>query len=172
MAPHVFPGVERRRIRGKINNNKQWFEGGTVTENSERGDIYGDEEADSQHRELFRKFDEFMAAIDGNVCKKDLLQMFKYLDSYVSSHFATEEKLFTRYGYPGAQEHSEEHRLFILEMWAVKSKLSTGGSLDEALRTTSRTLMDWLTRHVGASDVAAGEYIRKIKGEGKGDPGT
>ena len=36
-------------------------------------DIYGDEEADRQHRELFEKVDEFMRIIDGNVCKKDLL---------------------------------------------------------------------------------------------------
>ncbi|HEY6838538.1 MAG TPA: hemerythrin domain-containing protein [Geobacteraceae bacterium] len=135
-----------------------------MAEHSEREDIFGDEEADRQHRELFAKSDEFMAALDGNVYKKDLLQMFKFLDDYVSSHFAAEERLFDRYAYPGAAEHREEHRLFVLEMWTVKSKLSTGGSLDEALRATSKALVEWLARHVDASDVAAGDYIRKMRG--------
>ena len=130
-------------------------------------DIYGDEEADSQHRELFNKVDEFMQSIDSNVSKKDLLDMFKYLDSYVNAHFATEEKLFAQYAYHAAKEHMEEHRLFALSMWTVKSKLSTGGSLDEALRSTSKELVNWLIHHVGASDVAAGEYIRKIKTDGR-----
>jgi hemerythrin len=129
--------------------------------------IIGDAEADSQHRELFSKFDEFMRAVDTNASKKDLLQMFTYLDSYVNSHFATEEKLLAHYGYPGALEHSEEHRVFICDLWAVKSKLmASGGTLDEALQTTTRALVAWLTHHVGHSDVAAGEYIRECRKQG------
>ncbi len=129
--------------------------------------IYGDVEADGQHMELFSKFDEFMRAIDSNASKKDLLQMFKFLDGYVNTHFATEEKLLAHYGYPGAHEHSEEHRGFICDMWAVKSKLvASGGSLDDALRSTTRALVAWLTHHVGHSDVEAGEYIRKCREQG------
>lgn len=131
-------------------------------------DIYGDEEADRQHRELFEKVDEFMRIIDGDVCKKDLLDMFKYLDSYAKTHFSTEEKLFEHYAYPGTREHMEEHRLFVLNIWTLKSKLASGGSLDEALRATSKELVNWLIHHVGASDVAAGEYIRKVREEGRG----
>ncbi len=125
--------------------------------------IYDDAEADGQHMELFTKFDEFMRAVDNKACKKDLLQMFTFLDGYVSSHFATEEKLLAQYAYPDAHEHREEHRNFICDMWAVKSKLASGGSLDEALSTTTWALVAWLSHHVGHSDVAAGECIRKCR---------
>ncbi len=128
--------------------------------------IYGDPEADAQHMELFTKFDEFMKAVDNKASKKDLLQMFAFLDSYVNSHFATEEKLLKQYAYPDVHDHCEEHRTFICDMWAVKSKLASGGSLDEALSTTAWALVAWLSHHVGHSDVAAGEFIRKCKEQG------
>ncbi len=49
-------------------------------------------------------------------------------------------------------EVSEKHRVFLCDMWAVKSRLASRGSLDEALNTTLWALVAWLGHHVGHSD--------------------
>lgn len=123
--------------------------------------IIGEEEADRQHKEMLEKYDEFMRAVDTNIHRRDLLKMLDYLDSYTKNHFATEEKFLADHGYPGLASHAEEHRQFLGELWLVKSKLQTEGTMDEAVRLTVNTLVRWLSRHIGAADKVAGDFLRQ-----------
>ena len=129
--------------------------------------LYGDEEADRQHRELFKKYEEFMTAINGNITREELLKLLEQMRRYSMTHFATEEKLFDAYGYPDAGSHAEEHREFVIELWTLKAKIEDEATLSDTLRLAVKSLVHWLSHHVSKTDVAAGEFIRKCKGPGR-----
>ncbi len=125
--------------------------------------IFGDEEVDRQHKELFKKYDEFMTAIDGDISREEMLRWLEEMSRSSKTHFATEERLFDVYAYPDAGSHAEEHRKFVIELWALKTKIEDEASLKGSLRLAVKSLVHWLSHHVSETDMAAGEFIQKSK---------
>ncbi len=72
--------------------------------------------------------------------------------AYVLTHFTTEEELFQKYQYPGAQEHQEEHQAFRVEAHHLENRLKRG-ELVLSLEL-SQFLKQWVLDHVLESDMA------------------
>jgi len=71
------------------------------------------------------------------------------LINYTKFHFAREEELFTRTGYP-AVEHKEQHRLLVKQVDDLRSRFKSG-EISISIETLD-FLKDWLAIHIQGSD--------------------
>ena len=76
----------------------------------------GNEKIDDQHKELFKRFNNLLAACNQGKGKEEVNMLLLFLGDYVRSHFATEEQLQVQYSYPGYQAHKKEHEGFIRDL--------------------------------------------------------
>ncbi|MFZ1978521.1 MAG: bacteriohemerythrin [Bacteroidota bacterium] len=117
----------------------------------------GDPELDRHHRSIVDAIGRMEQALEKNQ-KNTVTGMILFeLQQYVEIHFAAEEKLFRKTGFPKAESHLAEHRVFQEKLEVLKEKFDSGdgsSSLD-----VMDFLIDWLTNHILTFDR---EYIPYI----------
>jgi hemerythrin-like metal-binding protein len=80
--------------------------------------------------------------------------MLNQFVKYAETHFATEERLMEECGFSKLKEHSSEHVVFIVEMFAFAEKLEKNEII--AVSELVEYMRDWYVRHVLGTDR---EYI-------------
>lgn len=118
-------------------------------------------EIDEQHQELFRRFNDFLKACDGGEGAKKILDMLRYLDTYVVEHFDAEERMQKKCGYPGIEQHRADHRYFIYKLGCLKEHAENKGLTLDLVLTANRVLVRWLVEHVSGMDRAFGQYLKE-----------
>lgn len=114
---------------------------------------------DSQHVELFRLFDEFIAGSARGEGKDALLALHKSLKDYTTEHFSAEEALMAEAEYPKLEQHRREHQRFKDELAAIRSQISQQGPGLMTLIQTNKALVSWLVNHVKEKDQGFGDYL-------------
>jgi hemerythrin len=117
-------------------------------------------ELDAQHQTLFELANRLIRLHDAGPTDKQFFIILNELVRYAETHFATEEELMRRHGYPDLAAHEEEHRKFVERVFALNQRL---GSAD---RTLSFELLDflktWYIDHVLGDDRG---YIPLLAGQ-------
>ena len=119
----------------------------------------GDKKVDAQHQQLFDMVNELHDAIMAEHGKEAVIGTLKRLAKYTVEHFATEEALMQRAGYPGYPEHKQQHD----ELTAKAVEIIQGyesGKITLPM-TLSRFLTDWLRTHIKKSDLEMIRYMQK-----------
>ena len=120
---------------------------------------------DSQHRELFDRINDLVAAIKQKTCKYKIGDVIKFLDDYIVFHFGEEEKIMLKHGYPGYQEHKAQYKIFLDNFEKLKvelPKLEGGkkpGSYDLSVET-NQVVIDWILLHIANVDKKLGEFLK------------
>ena len=121
----------------------------------------GVEEIDVQHRSLFEKFNAFTEACDQEKGDAEVVRLFGFLDQYVNTHFADEERLQQRLCYPEYEKHREQHRKFVADLADLKERLSKEGTTRFFISRVSRVMVGWLIEHISGMDRAFGRFARE-----------
>ena len=118
---------------------------------------------DSQHRELFKRINNLVAAIKQQRCREEIDNTIKFLDDYARVHFSEEEKHMLKTGYPGYAEQREEHKKYLDALKDLKEQASRprirGASYDLSA-TTNQVVVDWIVDHIMKTDMKFGDYLR------------
>ena len=107
----------------------------------------GNEEIDNQHKEMFKRFNNFQSACKQEKGLDELSDLLAFLGEYVRSHFAMEEQLQTALDYPGYPKHKAEHDDFISNFRKLEDQLNIQGTTSTLLIQTNTVLATWLMRH-------------------------
>ncbi len=119
---------------------------------------------DRQHRELFKRVELFVDAVEKDRGKEELLRLLEFLDEYVVFHFHDEEKAMEKAGFPDSLSHMQEHTGFIDELSELRMELSKGYSQEIVDRIKTR-IIRWLKEHIGRADRELGSFLlQKDKG--------
>jgi hemerythrin len=119
----------------------------------------GVEKIDGQHKHLFDIVNKLVervgSAADTELVSDTLTEMV----NYAREHFADEEKLMKKYGYPEIEQQKTQHAYFIsttaeLIISFMDDKHMTGDEIAEFLKI-------WLTNHLLKSDMKYKEYFRQ-----------
>jgi len=121
----------------------------------------GHGEIDGQHRELFDRASQYFAVAGARDKLSQIEAAFMYLDSYVRFHFAHEEKLMRRLGFPGLEDHQKEHRDYIRRLDSVKSQFESEGDSPAVAVALDGLLRLWLMDHIAQSDRLVGDYAAR-----------
>ncbi|MBT7185719.1 hemerythrin family protein [Candidatus Bathyarchaeota archaeon] len=116
-------------------------------------------EIDQQHQKLVAMLNELHDAMREKKAKDALGRIIKGLVDYAGTHFATEEKYFDQYGYPGAATQRREHKEFVAKVSEFKQ------GFDEGRLMLSMDVMDflenWLVTHIQGSDKKYGPFFNE-----------
>jgi len=125
----------------------------------------GIEKIDEQHKELFEKINDLVAAVRQSVCKYKISDVIKFLEDYVVFHFGEEESYMRQFNYPGYTAHKAQHEKFIVNFNELKKelpKLEGGkkpGSYDLSVET-NQVVVDWILDHIAKVDKRLGEFLK------------
>ena len=114
---------------------------------------------DLQHKELFSRYNDLLIACKEGKGREAIEPLLGFLFEYVTSHFAEEENLMFRHGYPEREEHMKQHRDLVIQIVAVQKKLQERGASVEVITAIDHTLLNWLLNHVKQVDVKLGRFL-------------
>ena len=121
---------------------------------------------DDQHRELFRRIEALIDAINMGLGRDEVLKLFSFLDEYFVVHFEAEERAMDRYDYPEAAEHLAEHTRFIGDIERLEKEAAGGVSTSLVVKTREE-VSNWLVEHIGRVDRKLAEFLKKAEKEKK-----
>jgi len=147
--------------RGK--NTYTYFEGKAHEYVSNRpwitlddGRLFGEPEIDRQHQEMVETINRLNDAVRNNDTPEVIAHLFDELIAHAESHFAVEEQMMEKHGYPERGVHKNEHKRLIEEAHYLKEKLARGGEL-----LVLQSLKDWLLAHIIHVDKPFVEYLAR-----------
>ena len=114
-------------------------------------------EIDQQHKKLIDLINSLHDAMSKGHGKEVLGKILGELITYCASHFAVEEKLFDKHGYPDAAEHKEKHQKMTSKVLDLQKQFAQGKA------TLTLEVMDflqqWLDKHILGTDKKYGPFL-------------
>ena len=114
--------------------------------------LTGVTEIDDQHRELFERFGSLLTACKDGKGNEEVLRLFTFLDEYVISHFAAEERIMRSCDYRDYLEHRQQHQQFVRKLAELKRQFRDEGAGLSLVISTNQMMIEWLTRHIEKMD--------------------
>ena len=105
---------------------------------------------DMQHRRLCDLINQLFLSMKSGGDKKTLAKSVDALIDYTRTHFATEEDLMRKNGYPDFDAHKKLHDQFVAQAKSYREKIQKGERLTPA--DVFRFLKDWLINHIEKKD--------------------
>ena len=119
---------------------------------------------DDHHARMFELLDGLLASIASrNVALVDLQNAKDVGLQYLTEHFAEEEALMAKSGYPNTEQHRGKHLQFVSRMLSLfdnPSDYNTSDVLSSAFNVAV-ALNSWLRHHVYQDDAALMDYVQK-----------
>ncbi|MCB1760201.1 MAG: hemerythrin family protein [Gammaproteobacteria bacterium] len=121
----------------------------------------GNAEIDADHKGLF----ELIAELENSAVTRGFLSyILGRLEGYAAEHFAREEQLMRRVGYPGFDAHIREHKAFVEWLETVKSTYTRAAESPYLIGDlVNDFLRGWLTRHIMEEDMKYRDFISERK---------
>ena len=112
---------------------------------------------DAQHRALIALINALHDAMSRGEGARVLGAPFRQVLSYAGTHFAAEEKLFSRHAYPSAPAHQKEHAALTEKALQLKAEFESGKPA--TVIATMEFLRDWLNHHIKSVDKQYGPFL-------------
>ena len=125
--------------------------------------LTGVEDIDDQHRELFRRFNDLLAACNQGRGRDEVLRVLTFLDDYIRRHFRDEEAMQQRTNFPDYTVHRAQHEEFMVKTDALAAQFRSEGATLSLLVKTNNTLMEWLVGHIRKMDRAFAKHMLTVK---------
>lgn len=115
----------------------------------------GDEKVDRQHQCMFDLANAMYDAKDQAAMRLAAIRLYQH----VREHFADEEALMRKVGFPGYAEHVESHNRMLAALNAVSQSIGRNDVKPDAV---SALLMDWTLNHIPYADAQVASYIQGL----------
>lgn len=113
---------------------------------------------DEQHKELFRQLDTLLDHSKIDRAKS----VVEFLGQYVIKHFADEEHLLARIGYPKLAAHKRLHADFIKNYMQLRKEFEASpGQESFYVMKLAQVVVRWLTDHIRVHDMEFADFYKK-----------
>lgn len=114
---------------------------------------------DEQHKKLFAMVNELNEAMQHKRSKEAIGSVLQRLIAYTGSHFAEEEEVFRKTGYPEEAAHRRQHQDLVQQVVALQDKFNSGETL--LTHEVIEFLQEWLVKHIKGTDSRYGAHLHK-----------
>ncbi len=112
---------------------------------------------DDQHRQIVQMVNDLNRSLEEGRNDAELKNLFAALLAFTATHFATEEALMARYGYPQVDEHKKQHVSLVHELQVIAAEFNQGAEL-----RLLQSIKDWLLGHIQHADKPLGAYLTAL----------
>lgn len=118
----------------------------------------GIDSIDKEHKKLVGLINQLQTAVDYSTGEEFEREALDAAVDYTKTHFAHEEELMSKYGYPDFEAHKAQHQKMIdkVNNLVTDYEQDPDRSLQEALNF----LKDWLVKHINGTDKLYSEFLR------------
>ena len=120
----------------------------------------GIEFIDTQHKELFARISNLVAACQEKRGEEIIIETFKFLENYTIEHFGAEESAMQKHSYPQYIFHKSQHEEFIKDIQDLKGGLNKEVDRLFVADRVSNYLVNWLVLHIRKVDKALGIFLK------------
>jgi len=113
---------------------------------------------DYQHQTLIEKINFLYTAILEKKGEELIAETLAFLDEYIASHFALEEKYMEACGYPERNEHIDAHNQFRRNIRDLKVHTPAKGEL--VAESLCYDLFEWFKNHITHTDKKFGIFLQ------------
>ena len=114
-------------------------------------------ELDMQHRKLVEMLNDLYAAHERGDEQETIGSILRGLAAYTRVHFATEERMLARAGYPNLDTHQAEHAAFTRRIGEFLRAFAIGQA--DLTTEVMAFMSDWLVDHILERDRAYSELL-------------
>lgn len=123
------------------------------------------EEIDNRHKELYRSVDLFFEQIRKGNGQGKLVNLFAFLETYVTTNFSREEKYMTIFHVDGCscedtKEHKARHRAFLRDFTAFREEFLENGPAPLIVNEFQKWILNGMAGHFGKTDRGLGRFLR------------
>ncbi|MDR1535130.1 MAG: hemerythrin family protein [Planctomycetota bacterium] len=113
---------------------------------------------DRQHRELLDHIVSIL--IDSE--SRSITESLNFMQGYMQQHFAYEEEMQNKYGYPKIEEHVQSHRDFFFILSQLEDDYRINGEGILLMLRIMQTLINWFLEHIAYQDKLFGDYLKSL----------
>lgn len=113
---------------------------------------------DNQHKRLVEMVNRIYEAMRNAKGDQVVRQILQELANYTLTHFAAEETLMRKVGFPPLAAHIEKHKTLVDKAVGMMNDLNSGKMI--ATVSLAAFLKDWLVQHIQNEDRQYGLYIQ------------
>lgn len=121
--------------------------------------VLGIDKIDNQHKALVSLINQLHSAMKLKKGRQKSGEILKGLADYTVYHFAHEEKLFEKYGFPEKEDHIKKHKELLAQVMAFSTQFKEGKA------SLTMDLMNFLTRwlkdHILKTDKAYAPFLKE-----------
>jgi len=118
-------------------------------------------EIDEEHRALADGLNTLFSICDNGCADSLIIDSLENLLTQTQRHFAHEEAIMRKVGYPGHDDHRAQHGNLVAEMEQIIEKYKSGVTSDLNAETM-QLLEDWLLHHILIEDKKIGRHTGAI----------
>ena len=112
----------------------------------------GNDEIDSQHKEIFKRVNKLLSAMADGSGKDTIGKLIEFLTDYVVSHFDAEESLMRKHHYTEYQLHKMQHKLLTTDVLQIKQEFEGQGASSNLVIQIQKKVCNWLKSHISTED--------------------
>jgi hemerythrin-like metal-binding protein len=121
----------------------------------------GVEQFDQEHRKLVELIDTMYHAVRDKSDAAVIVQVWRDLMAYTSSHFTNEEQAMAAASYPELEAHRREHARLKEQAEGFRARIE--GNAPGAATELYHFLREWLIKHIQESDHKYGPYLKGMR---------
>jgi hemerythrin len=115
---------------------------------------------DDEHKELFDRINAVLTMGTKSFTDEETKKTLKMLGDYIHEHFADEEVLQQKCGYPKYTWHKGQHAIYINEFNKLKHEFEKNGASPAFSLALNNSIVGWILRHIKTVDVELGKFYR------------
>ena len=117
----------------------------------------GIDSIDQQHRKLVNLINQLQTAVDYSTGEQFEREALNELVDYTKTHFAHEEGLMEKFGYPDFEPHKAQHKKMIAKVEEVLAEYEQ--NQDRAMNNALSFLKHWLINHINGTDKQYSSFL-------------
>lgn len=115
---------------------------------------------DNQHKQLCKAIDDLYIACESGKGRAEIISTLDFLRDYTIKHFADEQVLQKKCGYPKCDQHKALHEAFLAQVVTLRQQVIDSGAGLVEVNKVVRLVTDWLYNHIKKVDVEIAQYVK------------
>ncbi len=121
-------------------------------------------EIDAQHRELIKRLDALIEAMQRGDSRAQVEQLVPFLGDYATWHFGKEEKCMDAHRCPAALANRRAHASFLQMFAALAKRIEKEGPSLTLTLALQREVSDWVSNHIVRVDAQLKRCVARNAG--------
>lgn len=118
---------------------------------------------DQQHKQLIQCINDLLDACSQGKGRDKIIETMEFLQSYTKKHFADEEALQRRSGYPDFTNHKRYHETFKKTVNDIMAEMKVSGPTVALVAKVNTSIASWFVNHIKTQDTKVAKHVQSTQ---------